>query len=139
MCDELAAYEVPETIQHNDFHDGQVFVQQGDYVFSDWGESCVSHPFFTMAVTLEGNIAWGVDDIEGSVDVGPFRDAYLEPYSRYATGAELRSALAIALRLGWICRAVDVQRWASALEPPDRDKYLDGVAVRLRMFLSGLG
>ena len=139
MCEELAAYAIPETIQHNDFHDGQVFLQQGGYVFSDWGESCVSHPLFTMAVTLEGNIAWGLDDIEGSVELAPFRDAYLEPFSRYATGSELRSALAIALRLGWICRAVDVQRWASALEPPDREKHLDGVAIRLRMFLSGLG
>src|SRR5436190_354708 len=35
MCEELAAYAIPETIQHNDFHDGQVFLQQGGYVFSD--------------------------------------------------------------------------------------------------------
>jgi len=138
MCDELAASGIPETIQHNDLHEGQVFVRDGRYLISDWAESCVSHPFFTMAVTLEGNIAWGLDDVRGSVDVAPYRDAYLEPFTVYEQGLQLRSAFTTALRLGWICRAIDVQRWASRLAPPDRDKHLDGVAIRLRMFLSGI-
>jgi hypothetical protein len=138
MCEELAAHGIPETIQHDDLHDGQVFVRQDDYAFADWAESCVSHPFFTMAVTLEGNLAWGLDDVQHSLDVRPFADAYLEPFSRYGQPTQLRAALATALRLGWICRAITVQRWASALDPPDRDKHLDGVATRLKMFLAGL-
>ena len=138
MCDELAAYGIPETIQHNDFHDGQAFVRGGDYRFLDWAESCISHPFFTMAVTLEGVISWGLDDIRGSVDVAPFRDAYLEPFTSRGTDSQLESALAIATRLGWICRAVEVERWVSALDPEDRAKHLEGVAIRLRMFLAGL-
>jgi hypothetical protein len=135
MCDELAALEIPETIQHDDLHDGQVYAREDGYTFADWAESCVSHPFFTMAVTLEGNLAWGLDDVRYSVDVGPFRDAYLEPFSRYGQPAQLRAALATALRLGWICRAITVQRWASALDPPSRDQHLGRVALRLRMFL----
>lgn len=138
MCEELAAYGIPETIQHNDLHDGQVFVRGDEYRFLDWAESCISHPFFTMAVTLEGVIAWGLDDIRGSVAVSPFRDAYLEPFASHGTSSELKSALATAMRLGWICRAVEVNRWVSALDPDDRAKHLDGVAIRLRMFLSGL-
>jgi hypothetical protein len=138
MCDELAAYGIPETIQHNDFHDGQVFMRGGVYRFLDWAESCISHPFFTMAVTLEGVISWGLDDIRGSVDVAPFRDAYLEPFASRGTGSQLRSALAVAMRLGWICRAIEVDRWVSALDPEDRAKQLDSVAIRLRMFLAGL-
>ena len=68
---------IPETIQHDDLHDGQVFVRDGTYLFFDWGDSCVSHPFFSMSVTLEGVLAWGLDDVDGSVDITPFRDAYL--------------------------------------------------------------
>lgn len=136
MCDELAAHGVPETIQHDDLHDGQVYVHEGGYVIADWAESCVSHPFFTMAVTLEGVIAWGLDDVRNSVDVAPFADAYLEPFTSYGRPRELRAALAAARRLGWICRALTAQRWASALDPPVRDEHLDGVGVRLRMFLS---
>jgi hypothetical protein len=47
----------------------------------DWGDACISHPFFTLSVTLEGVIAWGLDDVEGSVDTAPFRDAYLAPFA----------------------------------------------------------
>ncbi len=61
---------IPETIQHDDFHDAQVFVRDGRYLLLDWGDACVSHPFFTLAVTLDGVIAWGVDDVEGSVADG---------------------------------------------------------------------
>lgn len=57
MCAELADYEIPATIQHDDFHDGQVYVQNGRYLLLDWGDACISHPFFTMAVTLDGVIA----------------------------------------------------------------------------------
>ena len=85
MCDELAGYGLPETIQHDDFHDGQVFVRDGRYLLLDWGDACVSHPFFTLSVTLEGQLAWGLDDVHGSVDVRPFRDAYLRAFAPLPT------------------------------------------------------
>ena len=106
-----------QTIQHDDLHDGQVFVATDATVFIDWGDSCVSHPFFSMAVTLEGGLSWGLDDVEDSVDIAPFRDAYLEPFAAYGTHAELETAHAAALRLGWLCRALNVQMWASARRP----------------------
>lgn len=59
-----------------------------------------------MAVTLEGQIAWGIDDVRGSVDVAPFRGAYLGPFARVAAAADLDAACAIATRLGWVCRSV---------------------------------
>jgi hypothetical protein len=139
MCDELAELAIPDAIQHDDLHDGQVFFRNGDYVFADWGDSCVSHPFFSMSVTLEGQLAWGLDDIENSTDLRPFAAAYLEPFSSYGRTPELGSALATALRLGWVCRAINVQRWALALGPQDGAEHLDGgVALRLRAFLAGL-
>jgi hypothetical protein len=73
MCGEPAAHGLPETIQHDDLHDGQVYVRNGSSRVLDWGDACVSHPFFTMAVTLEGVIAWGIDDVQGSVELAPFR------------------------------------------------------------------
>jgi hypothetical protein len=87
-CRELAALGIPETIQHDDLHDGQVFVRDGRYLFFDWGDACVAHPFLSMAVTLEGALAWGLDDVEGSLDVTPFRDEYLRPFDRYAEPAD---------------------------------------------------
>ena len=128
MCEELAGYGLPETIQHDDFHDGQVFVRDGRYLLLDWGDACVSHPFFTLSVTLEGYLAWGLDDIQDSVEVRPFRDAYLAPFVRIAEGADLGAASKTAMRLGWVCRAVNAH--LSGSEAAETH-------VRLRMFLDG--
>jgi hypothetical protein len=128
MCEELAGYALPETVQHDDFHDGQVFVRDGRYLLLDWGDACVSHPFFTLSVTLEGGLAWGVDDVQGSVDVEPYRAAYLAPFERIAGGADLRGASETAMRLGWVCRAVNGHLGGSEAT----DTY-----PRLRMFLDG--
>jgi aminoglycoside phosphotransferase (APT) family kinase protein len=128
MCDELAGYGLPETIQHDDFHDDQVFVRDGHYMLLDWADASVSHPLLTLSVTLEGVLAWGLDDIQGSVDVTPFRDAYPEPFTRLAGGADLEAACATALRLGWVCRAVNCHLSGSEAARTHE---------RLRMFLDG--
>jgi hypothetical protein len=127
LAEELAAYGLPETIQHDDFHDGQVFVRDGRYLLMDWGDSCVSHPFFTLSVSLEGVVAWGLDDVQGSVDLTPFLDAYLEPFRKLAPDVDLVAAATTAMRLGWACRAVNGHL-------PFDEPSTHG---RLRMFVDG--
>ena len=109
MADALAGFGIPDTVQHDDLNDGQVYFLDGQPVLLDWGDACISHPFFTLSVALEGVISWGVDDVEGSVDTDPFREAYLAPFAdRLGTSLDsVRSASSIALRLGWVCRAVN--------------------------------
>ncbi len=119
--------EFPETIQHDDLHDAQVFVRDGRYRFLDWGDACVSHPFFSLAVTLDGVIAWGVDDLEGSEPTEPFRDAYLEAF-RGRTANDLVSLSSTGRRLGWLCRAVN----GSVADPS-----AESTRRRLGMFLDG--
>lgn len=129
LCDRLAAFGIRETVQHDDLHDGQVFLGSGVHQLLDWGDACVSHPFFTLAVTLEGVIAWGVDDEEGSEDLGPYLAAYLRPYADTypLTDVELREAARIAMRLGWVCRAIN----GALPQDPGQTR------TRLRMFLDG--
>ena len=43
---------VPDTIQHDDLHDGQVFLKDGRYRILDWGDTVVSHPFYSLTVAL---------------------------------------------------------------------------------------
>ena len=128
LCDELAGFGLPETIQHDDFHDGQVYVRDGRYLLLDWGDACVSHPFFTLSVTLEGMLAWGLDDVEGSVDTTPFLNAYLTAFADYGDRSALEAAATIALRLGWVCRAVNAR-----LGNPEGSN----TDVHLRLFLDG--
>lgn len=135
-CERLASYGIAETIQHDDFHDGQIFVRDGRYLFFDWGDACVSHPFFTLSVTLEGVLRWGLDDIEDSVDIAPFRDAYLEPFERYGTRSELVEATTIAFRLGWISRALSNHELDLALGVQDAPDAREEVRRRLELAFS---
>jgi hypothetical protein len=126
-CEKLGSYGIAETIQHDDFHDGQVFVRDGRYLLMDWGDACIAHPFFTLSVTLEGGLAWGLDEIERSVDVTRFRNAYLEEFRRRGVSGDLDTACDLALRLGWICRTIN-----GALEPDPAPSL-----ARLEMFVGG--
>jgi hypothetical protein len=128
LCEELAGHGIPETIQHDDLSDGAVYVHDGRYRILDWGDACVSHPLFSMSVTLEGVIAWGPDDVEGSVDTAPFRDAYLAPFAAGHPERELRAAFGLAVSLGWVCRAVNGH--VRGMDPAP-------TWTRLRMFLDG--
>jgi Phosphotransferase enzyme family len=125
LAEELASYGVTETLQHDDLHDGQIFVRDDRQLILDWGDAVISHPFFTLSVTLEGQVAWGLDDVEHSVDIGPLIDRYLRRYD--ARRADLERAVPLALRLGWASRAVN----ATVAEDPQATR------ARLQMFLDG--
>lgn len=135
LCDELAAYGLPETIQHDDFHDGNVFVRDGGYLFFDWGDACVSHPIFTLHVTLNV-LAHQLKLRELASELDRFRDVYLEPWTRFAPREELLTVFPAAYRLGGLCRALTWHLVVRNVPPPfDRD-YADAVPDRLRMFLA---
>ena len=102
---------VPDTIQHDDLHDGQVFVQDGHYRILDWGDAVVSHPFYSMSV-VERSVAYTLKLKPGSREITRLRDLYLEPFTKFASAKELRSAYRVAIRLGWISRALT---WASVV------------------------
>jgi hypothetical protein len=134
----LGGFGIPETIEHDDLHDGQVFVRDGRYRLLDWGDACVSHPFFTMAVTLEGVLSFGLDDVEDSERTERYRDAYLEPFAAFASRPELEKAMALALRLGWVAHALNTDAFAQALHGRDLADQLHRRSVHLGMFLAGM-
>lgn len=110
LAERVAASGLPATVQHDDLHDGQVFVgPDGTTRLLDWGDTCVTHPFLVLAVPLQGVIPWGVDGSPGSEDPGRHRDAYLGPWARHlgTTVDDLGPLAADATRLGWACRVVN--------------------------------
>jgi hypothetical protein len=133
LCAELAAAGIPETIQHDDLHDGNVFVQDGEYLVFDWGDACVSHPFHTLTVTLRAT-AWRFELEPAGPPLERMRDAYLEPFGAYGSRAELLDAFAIAYRLGTIARALSWYRAVEAV-PGLAHEDSDSVPYGLRLFL----
>jgi hypothetical protein len=134
-CHELVEFGLPETIQHDDLHDGQVFVRDGRYLFFDWGDACVSHPFYTLVVTL-AVLAYRLELDHDAPELDRFRDAYLEPWTRFLPRVGLTRAYPIAYRLGVLCRGLTWRSVIAVLPRPLRDDEADAVPERIRMLLS---
>jgi hypothetical protein len=129
LVDELASHGIPETIQHDDLHDGQVFLDRGRHRITDWGDSSVSHPFHTLTVTLRA-IAWRHGVEPASKRLQRLRDAYLEPWGANPAVADL------AYRTGTLARALAAHRHMRARDPEqwNRDDA-ESVPYGLRLFL----
>jgi phosphotransferase family enzyme len=131
MCTALAEDGLRETIQHDDLHDGQVFVRGDRYVVFDWGDSCVSHPFHSLTVTLR-SIAWRLELPPGGSELRRLRDAYLETFRRGPQIADL------AYRTGTIARAIAWHRMVAAREPEFvEEDDLSAPAYGVKLFLEG--
>ena len=114
----LAALGLPDSVQHDDLHDGNVLVGGDRRVIFDWGDANVSHPFLTLTIVLRV-AAFRVSRPESAPEIRRLRDAYLEPFGRLAPPALLRDAADRGVRLGTLSRAltwyVVVTRIESAL------------------------
>jgi hypothetical protein len=133
-CRRLAAYGIPETLQHDDFHDGNVFVRDGRYVFFDWGDSCVSHPFHTLVVTLR-SIAHRLELEPGGTELLRLRDSYLEPFSGFGSRADLAAAADLAHLTGTAARTLAWHRYLIAREQEFRADDAESVPYGLRRLL----
>lgn len=137
LCAELAAVGLPETAQHDDLHDNNVFVLDGQYRVCDWGDACVSHPFFTLLVTLNS-----VSDRLGlpatSPEIARLRDAYIEPWTAFAPRRELLGALPAALRLAMLSRALTWRMVLLEATPEAAAELGNGMAAWARELLESV-
>ena len=111
---------VPETIQHDDLHDGQVFFRDGQSRVLDWGDANVSHPFYSLVV-LERHIVHQFELRPDAPELLRLREEYLEPFTRVATRSRIDGSLRLALLLGRLVRALTWTRQVSALPPDQRE------------------
>jgi hypothetical protein len=133
-CVRLAAYGIPETLQHDDLHDGNVFVRDGRYLLFDWGDSCVSHPFHSIVVTMR-QLVYRLELPPGGPDVAGLRDAYLEPFASYGSHADLVEAAELAHFTGTAARTLAWHRFVQAREPEFRVDDAETVPYGLRRLL----
>jgi hypothetical protein len=119
-CAALASAAVPDSIQNDDFTTGSVFPSTDGYRFLDWGDACVTHPFFTLTVTMRV-IAHAYDLPVGAPELARLRDAYLEPWTRFASRDELTALAALAVQPGQVCRVLDWwhARRSGAVDPAE--------------------
>ena len=135
LCRRLAALPIPQSLQHDDLHDGNAFVRGDDHVIFDWGDSCISHPFHTLAVTLRA-LAWRNGLAPGGPEVMRLRDAYLEPWTSIARGDDVELACDLARRTGAVQRALAWHRFAQLMPPDARAETVSSVPYGLKLYLA---
>jgi len=134
LCKRLAAYDIPESIHHGDFHDANIFLDGDRYVFFDWGDSSVAHPFFSLRTAFV-IIEYFQGLQEGAPEYDRLRDAYLEPWRQFGLREDLLAAFGLSARLSPLSSALGWNRVVSSLEEPLRADYAGAVPSLLQEFL----
>ena len=133
-CQQLASYGLPETLAHEEVHDSNVLVSGDRYIFIDWSDSSIGHPFFTMLVTIRA-AAHRLKLANDGPEMMRLRDAYLEPWTRFATHTALSAAFDLAYRLAMVNRSLSWHHSMAPLAPHHKEPYADNVPGWLQDFL----
>jgi Phosphotransferase enzyme family len=131
LCQELEAFALPDSIQHDDLHDANVFVRDGRVRIFDWGDSSVAHPLWSWLKPL------GVAKDRG-VDPDVLLGAYIEPWTAFAHEKRLRAALRVAVPVGSFAYAFQFQRQLDFMPAEVRPGYEPYMAELLRRLLTRL-
>jgi Phosphotransferase enzyme family len=126
LCAELEAFGLPASVDHGDLHAGNVLAPGDEYVFFDWHEGTVSHPFFSMVVVMQC-LAHDHGIEPGAAAAARLRDAYLAPWAGSGGHGSLQGALDLALRVGPLTRALGWARALRGLPPPEWAEWAENV------------
>jgi len=130
LCAELATYQMPETIQHDDLHMSNLYAQGDRLRILDWGDSSIAHPFFSLVVTFR--FLEEMNKLPPSDPwFGRLRDAYLEPWGR-----GLDDAFGLASRVGRFAHAFAWARQRDHLPKDAHPEFDRWFAVILRRALA---
>ncbi len=136
ICAELAAYGIPESLNHGDFHDGNVLVKDGRITFFDWGDASVTHPFTslrTFFVSIEMSL--DLEDYSFTPEMAELLDLYLEPFQKFASKDELLRAYEVSKPVASIVKALAWHQGITRMEGELRKEYAWIVPELMREFL----
>ena len=128
-CAELAGYAVPPTLVHGDLHLGNVARSAGSYVFFDWTDACVAHPFFDTISIFEAK--------DPHVQA-QLCDSYLGVWAAYEPIERLLEAWELAKPLCALHQAVSYQHIVATLEDTSKPELASGLNYWLRTLLQSL-
>ena len=138
LAAELAHAPIPNSIQHDDLHDGNVFVADGGHVVFDWGDACVAHPFGSLVVALR-SVRFRFELALDAQELRTIRDAYLGPWVAFAPPEVLERHADIAQRLAYLSRALAWKRALATVPLSERGEDATAVPGWLAEMLEVLG
>jgi hypothetical protein len=130
LAAELDARGIPASVQHDDLHMNNLYVDGDRLRVLDWGDSSIGHPFISLVVTFRF--------LEEATRLDPadpwfarIRDAYLEPW-----GAGHVDTFELAQRVGIFAHAIAWTRRRDDLPLDARPRHDSGFAIILRRALA---
>jgi hypothetical protein len=98
LCDCLSKFNIPETIEHTDFHGNNILIKDNHLTIGDWGDAVVSHPFYSLASYLNSAIRYhGVT--EGDEVYNSLQNLYLTMWAEFAPKGQLIEAFHLIQKL----------------------------------------
>ncbi|HQX15055.1 MAG TPA: aminoglycoside phosphotransferase family protein [Anaerolineales bacterium] len=137
ICAELTAYKIPESVNHGDFHDGNVLLKNGRITLFDWGDADVTHPFVSLRtwfVSME--IALNLDDwAPPTPEMLRLLEKYLEAWQAYGEKEALTSAYRLSRPVASIVKTLAWHQSISRMDDSMREEYAWIVPEVLREFM----
>jgi hypothetical protein len=136
ICAELAAYGIPDSLNHGDFHDGNILLRDGHITFFDWGDGDITHPFVslrTFFVSIE--IALDLEDYSFTPEMAELLDIYLEPWQKFASKEELLKAYQLSKPVASIVKALAWHSTISRMGEDLRKEYAWILPELMREFM----
>ena len=136
ICSDLAAVGIPESINHGDFHDGNVLVRDGRITFFDWGDADVTHPFVslrTFFVSIE--VSLDLEEYSFTPEMEALLNLYLKPWEKYASRADLLAAYRLSKPVASVVKALAWHQGITRMQPELRKEYAWIVPELMREFL----
>lgn len=140
LCSQLASFEIPETLNHCDFHENNMLLDNstGGINIIDWGETVIAHPFFSLCGCI-WNLTYfqqlkKTDSMYLQLEfccISAWRDLHSEQ--------KLLQALSVANQLSGIFAALGYERMYSSTEGQARSvqqEHQGSIAGCLRTFMS---
>lgn len=139
LCAEMDACPVPLSLVHEDFREINVRLTGDTYIYFDWSDTVVAHPFFSAVRFLDFLKPGDVPGRRSPERLKLYlRDSYLEPWTSYATRGSLREAFSAVQKLNPLYLAL---RWYVESRYLDADSpwgrhNAETLLRKLREFLS---
>jgi hypothetical protein len=136
VCQRLAACGIPESLNHGDFHDGNILLKDGRITFFDWGDGDVTHPFVslrTFFVSIE--IALDLEDYTFTPEMAELLDIYLKPWEKFASKEDLLKAYQLSKPVASIVKALAWHSAISRMAADLRNEYAWILPELMREFL----
>ena len=137
ICADLAAFGIPDSINHGDFHDGNVLLKNGRITFFDWGDADVTHPFVslrTFFVSME--ISLKLDEwAPPTSEMTALLHRYLEQWEKFTPKEDLLKAYALSRPVASIVTTLKWHQAITHMEESVREEYARIVPEVLREFM----